>query len=357
MQRSSKTQSKPPVTSEQPIPQPDVTSLVAEPAQQPDRRTVDQLNLIGVTIERDGTLTYANPYTVRVTAWQADEIVGKNFFDIFIPATDRARLELDFDDLLVRGRLPENREISLLTRSGALRNVQLNSLLVERDERSSEIITAITLIGEDITNKRRVASALSNTNAQLQDLVDNTSDLIQLLTLDGKFIFVNRAWREVLGYASSEIASLNLRDVLHPDYVDTTLRMLKRIEGGRCCRTLKRFFATNRGKRFSCRGASTAGSTTGAPRLSAVFCTTPPAGYGPKNRRSCTIASLTGPSTRPTSTISTRRFIRNWAISSTRATSLSRSTIRAKPTCRFPTTSMNTSATACALRSVGWATV
>lgn len=63
------------------------------------RRTVDQLNLIGVTIERDGTLSYVNPYTYRVTAWQPGDIVGKNFFDIFIPAADRARLELEFSTL------------------------------------------------------------------------------------------------------------------------------------------------------------------------------------------------------------------------------------------------------------------
>ena len=203
MQRSAKTKREPITDSKPATEHPDAGLLADGAMRQHTRQTVDQLNLIGITIDRDGTLSYANPYTVRVTAWQADEIVGKNFFDIFIPATDRARLELDFDDLLARGKLPENREITLLTRSGSLRNVQLNSLLVDREEHASEIITSITLIGEDITNKRRVASALSNTNAQLQDLVDNTSDLIQLLTLDGKFIFVNRAWREVLGYTSS----------------------------------------------------------------------------------------------------------------------------------------------------------
>ena len=67
--------------------------------------------------------------------------------------------------------------------------MQLNSLILDKNSDGS---VSYTLIGEDITNKKRVASALSFSNAQLQDLVDNTSDLIQLLTLDGKFIFVNR---------------------------------------------------------------------------------------------------------------------------------------------------------------------
>ncbi|TAE26833.1 MAG: PAS domain S-box protein [Cytophagales bacterium] len=193
------------------------------------RQTVDQLNLIGLTVERDGTLSYANLYTYRVTAWQPDDIIGRNFFDVFVPPADRAKLESEFDEALRRGGFTEQREIDLLARSGALRNVQLNSFIVNRSEGN---VHSFTIIGEDVTTKKRVASALSFTNAQLQDLVDNTSDLIQLVTLDGKFMFVNRAWREVLGYGSDEVAALTLREVLHPDYADVTLQRLKRVQEG-----------------------------------------------------------------------------------------------------------------------------
>ncbi|WP_083422012.1 PAS domain S-box protein [Arsenicibacter rosenii] len=193
------------------------------------RNTVDQLNLIGLTIQYDGTLTYANPYTYRVTAWSPEEIIEKDFFNTLIPASEQEALRLEFADAVNRGGFIEPKEIDLLTRSGALRQVQLNSFIVNKI--AGDLIS-FTLIGEDVTNKRRVASALSFSNAQLQDLVDNTSDLIQLLTLDGKFIFVNRAWKEVLGYSSDQIAALNLRDVLHPDYVDITFDRLKRIQDG-----------------------------------------------------------------------------------------------------------------------------
>lgn len=209
------------------------------------RQTVDQLNLVGFTIERDSTLSYVNPYTYRVTAWQPADVIGQNFFDIFIPATDRARLEADFSEALNKGGFSEPREITLLTRSGASRSVQLNSMIVSGAKGN---IQSLTVIGEDVTNKRRVASALSNTNAQLQDLVDNTSDLIQLLTLDGKFIFVNRAWRELLGYNSDEISALSLVDVLHPDYAESTISMLKRIQEGDQLPYVETVFRTKTGK-------------------------------------------------------------------------------------------------------------
>jgi PAS domain S-box-containing protein len=226
------------------------------------RQTVDQLNLVGITIDRDGTLSYVNPYTYRVTAWHPDDVVGKNFFDIFIPAADRARLELEFEEALAKGGFPEQKEVNLLARSGAVRNVQLNSFIVNGTGRE---VLSFTLIGEDVTNKRRVAYALSNTNAQLQDLVDNTSDLIQLLTLDGKFMFVNRAWREVLGYGSDEIASLNLRDVLHPDYTESTLSLLKRIQGGAKLPYIETVFRSKTGKTLFLSGSVNCRLDNGRP--------------------------------------------------------------------------------------------
>jgi PAS domain S-box-containing protein len=89
-----------------------------------------------------------------------------------------------------------------------------------------------TLIGEDVTNKLRVANALNKSNTQLQDLVDNTSDLIQLVSLEGKFLFVNRAWRERLGYEVEELATLTLRDIIWPEAAEATLQLLKRIQDG-----------------------------------------------------------------------------------------------------------------------------
>ncbi len=226
------------------------------------RQTVDQLNLVGLTIERDGTLSYANPYTYRVTAWQPDEIVGKNFFDVFIPPADRARLESEFEEALSKGGFPEQKEIMLLARSGASRSVQLNSFIINGVDGH---VSSFTIIGEDVTNKRRVASALSNTNAQLQDLVDNTSDLIQLLTLDGKFIFVNRAWREALGYSSDEISALNLRDVLHPDYASSTLGLLKRIQQGDKLPYIETVFRTKTGKTLFLSGSVNCRFDNGRP--------------------------------------------------------------------------------------------
>jgi PAS domain S-box-containing protein len=227
------------------------------------RQTYDQLNLVVFTVEQDGTLSYINPYTYRVTAWQAEDVIDKNFFDIFIPATDRARMELELEDAQSRGVLPESKDVNLLTRSGALRNVRINSFITNQAAPGKPV--SFTIIAEDVTNKRRVASALSNTNAQLQDLVDNTSDIIQLLTLDGKFIFVNRAWREALGYSSDEVTALSLNDVLHSDAVASTWAMLKQIERGEKLPYVETIFQAKNGRTLYLSGSINCRFDNGRP--------------------------------------------------------------------------------------------
>lgn len=50
-----------------------------------------------------------------------------------------------------------------------------------------------------------------------RDFLENTHDLIQTITPDGRFLYVNDAWLKTLGYDRKEIQNLSLKDIIHPD--------------------------------------------------------------------------------------------------------------------------------------------
>ena len=50
------------------------------------------------------------------------------------------------------------------------------------------------------------------------DLLDHCSDLIQSVSQEDKFLYVNRAWLDTMGYAAGEISGLKMLDVIHPDW-------------------------------------------------------------------------------------------------------------------------------------------
>jgi len=42
--------------------------------------------------------------------------------------------------------------------------------------------------------------------ADWQELLENAIDLVQSMTPDGRFLYVNSAWRDTLGYSQDEVA-------------------------------------------------------------------------------------------------------------------------------------------------------
>lgn len=223
---------------------------------------IDQLNLFGLTVLPTGRIRFANAYTTRMLGWSVEELQRFNFFEDLLTAEHRSAIQTFINESIERGRVAEFREIPLVSKNKHLRTIQLNSLILNKNE--GELID-FTLIGDDVTNKLRVANALDKSNAQLQDLVDNTSDLIQLVSLEGKFLFVNRVWRERLGYDLEDLATLQLKDILWPEAADATLQLLKRIQEGEQVPDFETVFWDKQHKKIYLTGSVTCRYENGKP--------------------------------------------------------------------------------------------
>jgi PAS domain S-box-containing protein len=69
--------------------------------------------------------------------------------------------------------------------------------------------------------------ALEEAVERYSDVVDNASDLIHSVTPDGTFLYVNRAWREALGYNEQDIARLKLMDIVDEPYRERCRHIFK----------------------------------------------------------------------------------------------------------------------------------
>ncbi|MBE9183904.1 PAS domain S-box protein [Microcoleus sp. LEGE 07076] len=92
-----------------------------------------------------------------------------------------------------------------------------------------ELLQTMATIGSQIGQfiKRKQAEiALRESEEQLRDLFENATDLIQSIGADGHFLYVNRAWRETLGYSEAEIAQMTVFDIIHPNSSQDSLDIL-----------------------------------------------------------------------------------------------------------------------------------
>jgi PAS domain S-box-containing protein len=99
-----------------------------------------------------------------------------------------------------------------------------------------------------VADRRRVEEKVRWSEERLQDLFDNASDLIQSVSPDGDFLFVNKTWRETLGYSQTEVASLNLWDIIHPDSMAHCREIFQRVISGETVSGVEAVFVAKDGR-------------------------------------------------------------------------------------------------------------
>jgi PAS domain S-box-containing protein len=229
---------------------------------QSDLATLDRLKLIGITLSEDFTIRWFSEYAMYKTHWSKEEVIGKNFIRDFVPPTEQDSIKYILERGFVQGKKIDRQELIFIGKEVAPRTMVINSIMTHVDAEGRKLYT---IIGEDITRRRRMEVALSKSSAQLQDLVDNTSDVIQLISLDGKFIFVNRAWCEILGYELEEIASKNISDILYPPVMESTFQQLEKVKSGIPAPDFETVFLSKEGKQVYLAGSVNCRFDNGKP--------------------------------------------------------------------------------------------
>ncbi|NNF27668.1 MAG: response regulator [Gemmatimonadetes bacterium] len=71
-------------------------------------------------------------------------------------------------------------------------------------------------LGREVSVRREAERVLQQSEMRLQDFLENANDLIQSTAPDGTILYVNRAWKETLGYTNEQLRGLKIFDVIHP---------------------------------------------------------------------------------------------------------------------------------------------
>ena len=87
-----------------------------------------------------------------------------------------------------------------------------------------------------------------------QVFLDCAHDLIQSIDRAGRFIYVNRAWRETLGYDADEIAALSIFDILAPDCRENCATLFRDIAAGKIFHSYEVVFVAKGGRRIPVEG-------------------------------------------------------------------------------------------------------
>ena len=110
------------------------------------------------------------------------------------------------------------------------------------------------IVSLDIIERKRAEEALRESEEQYRDLLENANDLIQSVTPDGHFLYVNKAWRKALGYSEEEIANLELWDIVHPDSILHCREVFQKTMSGKTVNGIEAVFVVKDGKSIAVEG-------------------------------------------------------------------------------------------------------
>src|SRR5688572_27915950 len=118
---------------------------------------LDTIELVAMLLDVVGNVTYCNPYLLNITGYSKDEVIGRNFFELFLPAEIRAAAERAFTTNIGRGVLAAHSEFEIMTRSGTPRTILWNYTILRNPQGS---ILGAAGIGTDVTEQRIVENQL-----------------------------------------------------------------------------------------------------------------------------------------------------------------------------------------------------
>jgi two-component system NtrC family sensor kinase len=211
------------------------------------------------TLSPEGTFTTLNPAFETITGWPRAEYVGSNFQSLIHP--DDLPLALDTFKRLTAGQTPSPYELRILSQSGEY----LTGEIISAPQIQDGKILGILGIARNITGRKRMEQSLKESEAKYRDLFENAHDLIQSVDPDGTFQYVNRAWRETLGYTEEEVARITLLDVIHPDSRTHCMEMFQRIAAGEKIDRIGATFVTKDGKPVIVEGSVNCSMVDGRP--------------------------------------------------------------------------------------------
>jgi len=112
-------------------------------------------------------------------------------------------------------------------------------------------------VARDLTPQRVAEEHGRESERRYADLIESSHDIIQSISPDGHFRFVNRAWHDRLGYTPEELPDLTLFDIVDEVYHDHCTVLIGQIMSGMSFDSIEVTLVAKDGTKFPVEGNAT----------------------------------------------------------------------------------------------------
>nr|WP_276561855.1 PAS domain S-box protein [Brevibacillus halotolerans] len=164
-----------------------------------------------VLIDLDWNILMVNPACEKMYGYSYEELLMHQE-NLLKPVILRGII--DNTQKAMDGKMVLDEENSFTHRNGHLVHT-LSSYIPIRNTEGK--ILAVALITRDVTEQRRIAQALGDSEAKYRLISENMTDLIAILDRSGRYIYVSPSFKTILGYTPESLLGMDYRKWVHTD--------------------------------------------------------------------------------------------------------------------------------------------
>ncbi|VVC02545.1 PAS domain protein [Candidatus Bilamarchaeum dharawalense] len=164
-----------------------------------------------VVIKKDQTIDTINKKACDILGYPQRWLMGKNWFDLCIPKSDRKKVKAVFKRI-IHGKLEPVKSFENLiqTRDGEQKRIAWNNSYVRDSD--GDIIATISS-GQDITEQSRMEQLRKASLQNKTAIINYINDAIIVFDKKGMIVDINPAFERVTGYNRSELIDKNIFDI------------------------------------------------------------------------------------------------------------------------------------------------
>lgn len=184
------------------------------------RELIENANDLIYVHDLAGNYISVNKAGERIFGYTCEESLAMNFSQIIAPES------FDYARKMTAAKMSGDKEsiyeIDCIGKDEQRVSLEINSKLVYEDNKP----IAVQGIARDITERKLAEEARIDSEERFRDLFENANDLIYTHDLQGNFTSLNRAGEVITGYSREETVTMNIAQVVAPDFLDQARKMI-----------------------------------------------------------------------------------------------------------------------------------
>ena len=179
------------------------------------RTVVASASLILFATDKNGVFTLCEGEGLKSLKLEPGELVGQSVFEVY---ADSPKVGENIKRALKGEAFTSSVDIRDL-----VFDVRYSPLTDEHDN-----VLGVIGVATDITDNRRAEVSIRESEERYRELFENANDIIYTHDLQGNFTSLNRSGERITGYTREEVATMNVADVIAPEYLNLAREMIAR---------------------------------------------------------------------------------------------------------------------------------